>query len=81
MQLRTTTGGTAAALACAGLLATCVARDRGRVGATLRQYSGRTAEVTTPEVEARVRTTESTAVRAHWKADVISAATPVMAAP
>ena len=59
----------------------CASGGSSEVRADIRSYSDETAQVGTPSVTTSVDTGESTTVEAHWKADVISAATPVMSAP
>lgn len=49
--------------------------------ANARHYSDRTARVATPRAGATLETGESTAASVHWRADVITAASPKLAAP
>lgn len=80
MRLQLTVVTMILAIAVAGA-AGCASNKSTRVRTDGRGHSDRTTRVASPGVSATVRRSESFRVDGHWKADVISAATPVMAAP
>lgn len=65
----------------AGLALACSAPPGATVDGEVRRFSDQTARVHSPRVQLGAQVDEEFEVSAHWTADVITAATPVMAAP
>lgn len=78
MRLQLTLATAAAGIA---LLFGCASDSSSRTEGTTRIYHGRTASIVSPRADLEFQAGESVRVDGHWRADVISAASPVIAAP